>query len=190
TQPYSPMTIRFFILQAHYRGTVDFSNEALQASERALGRMLEGYRRLQELTPSASSTVADAVAGLRARCYEAMDDDLNTPVVIAHLFDGLRIVNSIKDGKATATAEDIRELREVFDTFLIDILGIRPEIGGGADNAEALKPFEGAMDLILEMRAKAKAEKDWATSDLIRDRLAEAGFNIKDTKDGAEWSLK
>ncbi|MEZ3563140.1 MAG: cysteine--tRNA ligase [Duncaniella sp.] len=187
TQPYSPMTIRFFILQAHYRGTVDFSNEALQASEKALGRMLEGYRRLQELTPSPASTVD--VKGIRERCYEALDDDLNTPIVIAHLFDALRIVNSVKDGKATATQADIDELKGVFDTFLIDILGIRPEIAGGADNAEAMKPFEKAMELILEMRAKAKNAKDWATSDLIRDRLAQAGFTIKDTKDGAEWSV-
>ena len=87
------------------------------------------------------------------------------------------------------TQEDIDELKSVFDTFLIEILGIRPEIAGGADNAEAMKPFEKAMDLILEMRAKAKSAKDWATSDLIRDRLAEAGFTIKDTKDGAEWSV-
>ena len=157
TQPYSPMTIRFFILQAHYRGTVDFSNEALQASEKALGRMLEGYRRLQELTPSATSSID--VKGIREKCYEAMDDDLNTPVVIAHLFDALKLVNSVKDGKATATQEDINELKAVFDTFLVDILGIRPEIAGG-DNAEAMKPFEKAMELILEMRAKAKSAKD------------------------------
>lgn len=187
-QPYSPMTIRFFILQAHYRGTVDFSNEALQASEKALARMQEGYRRLQELVPSASSTID--VKGIREKCYEAMDDDLNTPVVIAHLFDALRMVNSVKDGKATATREDIDELKSVFDTFLVDILGIRPEIVGGADNADAMKPFEKAMDLILDIRAKAKSAKDWATSDLIRDRLAEAGFVIKDTKDGAEWSVR
>lgn len=188
TQPYSPMTIRFFILQAHYRGTVDFSNEALQASEKALGRIQEGYRRLQELTPSESSTID--VKGIREKCYEALDDDMNTPVVIAHLFDALRLVNSVKDGKATATQEDIDELKSVFDTFLVDILGIRPEIVGGADNADAMKPFEKAMELILDIRAKAKGAKDWTTSDLIRDRLAEAGFVIKDTKDGAEWSVK
>lgn len=188
TQPYSPMTIRFFILQAHYRGTVDFSNEALQASEKALGRMQEGYRRLQELTPSESSTID--VKGIREKCYEALDDDMNTPVVIAHLFDALRLVNSVKDGKATATQEDIDELKSVFDTFLVDILGIRPEIVGGAHNADAMKPFEKAMELILDIRAKAKGAKDWTTSDLIRDRLAEAGFVIKDTKDGAEWSVK
>ena len=184
-QPYSPMTIRFFILQAHYRGTVDFSNEALKASEKALGRMLEGYRRLQELTPSESSTID--VSDIRRKCYEAMDDDMNTPMVIANLFDALRLVNQVKDGHATATQADIDELKTVFATFLVDILGVRTEMAG--DSAEALKPFEGAVELLLDVRAKAKASKDWATSDLIRDRLAALGFTVKDTKDGAEWSL-
>ena len=186
-QAYSPMTIRFFILQAHYRGTVDFSNEALKASEKALGRMLEGYRRLQELTPSEESTID--VSNIRRKCYEAMDDDMNTPIVIANLFDALRLVNQVKDGHAKATQADIDELKAVFDIFLVDILGVRTEMAGSGDNGEVLRPFEQAMDLLLEMRAKAKANKDWATSDLIRDRLAAIGFTVKDTKDGTEWKL-
>ncbi len=190
TQPYSPMTIRFFILQAQYRSTLDFSNEALQASEKALERMLEGRKRLYELTPSPVSTVD--VKGLRAKCYEAMDDDLNTPIVIAHLFEACRIINQVKDGNATATQEDIDELKQLFDTFLVDILGIRTEMvaADGTSAADAMRPFEGAVNLLLEMRSKAKAEKDWTTSDLIRNRLNEIGFDIKDTKDGWEWSLK
>ena len=188
-QPYSPMTIRFFILQAQYRSTLDFSNEALQASEKALNRMLEGWRRLYEFTPSETSTID--VKDLRAKCYEAMDDDLNTPIVIAHLFEACRLINQVNDGKATATADDIKELKELFDIFLIDILGIRTDIlGNGASSGEALKPFEDAVGLLLDIRAKAKASKDWATSDLIRNRLSEIGFDIKDTKDGYEWSLK
>ncbi len=188
-QPYSPMTIRFFILQAQYRSTLDFSNEALQASEKALNRMLEGWRRLYELTPSETSTID--VKDLRAKCYEAMDDDLNTPIVIAHLFEACRLINQVNDGKATATADDIKELKELFDIFLINILGIRTDIlGNGASSGEALKPFEDAVGLLLDIRAKAKASKDWATSDLIRNRLSEIGFDIKDTKDGYEWSLK
>ncbi len=186
-QPYSPMTIRFFILQAHYRGTVDFSNEALKASEKALSRMLEGYRRLQELTAADTSTID--VSDISRRCYEAMDDDLNTPIVIATLFDALRLVNQVKDGNAKATQTDIDTLRQIFDTFLIDILGVRTEIAGTTDNPEALKPFEQAVDLLLEIRAKAKTAKDWATSDLIRDRMAAIGFTVKDTKDGAEWKI-
>ena len=188
-KPYSPMTIRFFILQAQYRSTLDFSNEALQASEKAYQRMLEGYRRINDLKPSDSSTVADEINGLYTKCYEALDDDLNTPIVIAHLFDACRIVNLINDGTAKATAEDIKNLRQLFDTFLFNILGMRDEMVSGTD-ANAMKPFEEAVDLLLSIRSEAKSKKDWATSDLIRDRLAEIGFNIKDTKDGFEWSLK
>ncbi|MBR3766026.1 MAG: cysteine--tRNA ligase, partial [Muribaculaceae bacterium] len=189
TQPYSPMTIRFFILQAQYRSTVDFSNEALQASEKALNRMLEGWKRLQDLTPSEKSSID--VSGFEAKCYEAMDDDLNTSIVISHLFDACRLINQVNDGKATATTEDIDTLKKLFNTFLVDILGIRTEmIAGGEENGDALRPFEQAVDLLLEMRRNAKANKDWATSDLIRDRLAQIGFDVKDTKDGFEWSVK
>ena len=189
TQAYTPMTIRFFILQAQYRSTVDFSNEALQASEKALNRMLEGWKRLQELTPSETSTVD--VSGYEAKCYEAMDDDLNTSIVISHLFDACRVINQVNDGKASATAEDIETLKKLFNTFLVEILGIRTEtIATGEGNEDALRPFEQAVDFILEMRRTAKANKDWATSDLIRDRLAQIGFDVKDTKDGFEWSVK
>ena len=189
TQAYTPMTIRFFILQAQYRSTVDFSNEALQASEKALNRMLEGWKRLQELTPSETSTID--VSGYEAKCYEAMDDDLNTSIVISHLFDACRVINQVNDGKATATAQDIETLKKLFNTFLVEILGIRTEtIATGEGNEDALRPFEQAVDFILEMRRNAKANKDWATSDLIRDRLAQIGFDVKDTKDGFEWSVK
>ena len=189
TQAYTPMTIRFFILQAQYRSTVDFSNEALQASEKALNRMLEGWKRLQDLTPSETSTID--VKGYEAKCYEAMDDDLNTSIVISHLFDACRVINQVNDGKASATAEDIETLKKLFNTFLVDILGIRTEtIATGEGNEDALRPFEQAVDFILEMRRTAKANKDWATSDLIRDRLAQIGFDVKDTKDGFEWSVK
>ena len=189
TQPYSPMTIRFFILQAHYRGTVDFSNEALQGAEKALQRITDGYRRLQSLKPSEASTID--VSGLMAKCYEAMDDDLNTPILLSHLFEACALINKVNDGNATDTAADLETLRQVFDTFLIDILGIRvdgaaSETGSAAD----MKPFEDAVNLLLEMRSQAKANKDWATSDLIRDRLAAIGFDVKDTNNGFEWSLK
>ena len=187
TQSYSPMTIRFFILMAQYRSTVDFSNEALQASEKALERMLDGWRRLNELQASETSTIE--VPDLKAKCYEAMNDDLNTPIVIAHLFEGCRIINSVKDGNAQLSQTDIDKLKDLFSTFLIDILGIRTEIGGGAADVN-MKPFEEAMDLLLEIRKEAKEKKDWGTSDLIRNRLAEIGFDVKDTKDGFEWSLK
>lgn len=185
-QAYSPMTIRFFILQAHYRGTVDFSNAALKGAETALGRLNDSYRRLAELNSSDKSTVD--VSTLESRCAEAMDDDLNTPVVIATLFDAARIINQIHDGTATATAEDIETLRRVMDDYFVTILGIVPE---GAASGTDTKPFEGAVDMLLEIRSQAKRNKDWTTSDHIRDRLAALGFSVKDTKDGGwEWSLK
>ncbi len=192
TQAYSPMTIRFFILQAHYRGTVDFSNEALQGAEKALQRMTEGYKRLMSLKPSDTSTVD--ISGIKAACYEAMDDDLNTPMVIAQLFDLCKVINQVNDGNAKATQADIDEMKAIMDTFLVEILGIKPDGGLSSEAAEGdgnkMKPFEDAVELLLEMRSKAKASKDWATADALRDKMSEIGFNVKDTKEGFEWSLK
>lgn len=182
SQPFSPMTIRFFILMAHYRSTVDFSNEALQAAEKGLARLTEAYERLQKLQPAATSTVD--VQGLRERCEEAMSDDLNTPVVISHLFDSAKVINSVFDGKASICAEDLKELQAVWQLFVIDLLGLR--MGEEQQSSEA---YKGAVDLLLNMRLDAKRNKDWATSDRIRNELTALGFTIKDTKDGFEWSL-
>ena len=187
TQAYTPMTIRFFILQAHYRGTVDFSNEALQAAEKAYDRMVDGWRRLQDLKASETSSVD--VKEFRPRCYEAMNDDLNTAMVIATLFDACRVINQVNDGKATLTQADIDELKDLFQVFLVDVLGVRTELVA-SEEAGTLEPFEKAVDLLLEIRKEAKAKKDWATSDLIRGKIAALGFVVKDTKDGFEWSLK
>lgn len=186
TQAYAPMVIRFFILQAQYRSTVDFSNEALQAAEKALQKMQDAYARLQSLKPADASTVE--VPDYLKMCREALDDDLNTPMVIAHLFDAAKIINSATDGNARLTQADIDRLKETFDTMLGQILGIR--LGAAADAGADLKPYEGAVDLLMEIRANAKSNKDWTTSDLIRDKLAALGFNVKDTKNGVEWSLK
>ena len=183
TQAYAPMTIRFFILQAHYRSTVDFSNEALQASEKGLERLLEGYTRLQRLKPSAQSSVD--VAGLRAKCEEAMCDDLNTPMVISHLFEALKAVNLVHDGKATLSADDVAELQSVFHLFVEDILGLQTADSLGT----GLEAYKKAVDLLLDIRMEAKRNKDWTTSDRIRNELAAIGFEIKDTKDGVEWRL-
>ena len=146
TQAYSPMTIRFFILQAQYRSTVDFSNEALQASEKALDRMLEGWKRLADVKVSSESTVSADVDALEAKCYEALDDDLNTPIVIAHLFEAVGIINKVRDGHATASGADVEKLRRLFDIFLFDILGMRPDAADVADT-KALDPYRGAVDL-------------------------------------------
>lgn len=185
-QAYSPMTIRFFILQAHYRGTVDFSNEALQGAEKALGKLLDGWKRLNSLKASDKSSIE--LPDLKGKCYEALNDDLNTPMVIANLFEACSIINKVNDGNATLTQTDIDALKELFTTFLVDILGVRVESAGAAD--VNTKPYEDAVDFLLQLRKEAKAKKDWATSDAIRDKMAEIGFDVKDTKDGVEWKLK
>ena len=190
-QAYSPMTIRFFILQAHYRGTLDFSNEALQAAQKALTRLTEAYNRLANLKPAETSTLDTDPAVILENAYAAMDDDFNTPIVIAYLFEAARLVNMINDGKATATAGQIDTLKTIFNTFLIDILGMRVQAEAVAAAGESdTKPFHDAVDFLLDMRRQAKADKNWAMADQIRDRLTEIGFQVKDTKDGFEWSLK
>ena len=187
TQAYSPMTIRFFILQAHYRSTVDFSNEALQASEKGLARLMEGIVNLKRITPTAGGSVEMAyVDELRRKCYEAMNDDLNSPIVISHLFDACRVINTVVDQKATMAGDVLAALTEVFHTFAFDILGLQEETGGGSGREEA---FGKVVDMLLEQRMIAKANKEWATSDKIRDNLAALGFEVKDTKDGFTWKL-
>ncbi|NDV80530.1 cysteine--tRNA ligase [Bacteroides sp. 51] len=184
TQAYTAMTIRFFILQAHYRSTVDFSNEALQASEKGLQRLLEAVANLDKITPSSASDVD--VKGLKAKCYEAINDDMNTPIVISHLFDGAKMINNIIAGNNTISAEDLKELKDTFHLFMFDILGLKEE-KGSSDGREAA--YGKVVDMLLEERVKAKANKDWATSDKIRNELTALGFDIKDTKDGFEWKL-
>ncbi len=183
SQPFAPMTIRFFILQAHYRSTVDFSSEALVASEKGLARLMEAYTRLQKLTPSATSTVE--TVGLRDKCEAAMCDDLNTPIVISHLFDAAKAINTVHDGKGTISEADLTELKDVFKVFVEDILGLQTEEAAGESN----EAYKKAIDLLLQMRLEAKQNKDWATSDKIRNELTALGFAVKDTKDGFEWSL-
>ena len=183
TQPFEPMTIRFFILQAHYRSTVDFSSEALQSAEKGYRRMQEAYSRLMKLSAGKTTTVD--VAGLRQRCEESMLDDLNTPIVISHLFDAAKAINSVHDGKATIAQADLDELRAVFQTMACDVLGLR----FGQDAGTNDQAYRAAVDLLLSLRQQAKADKNWALSDRIRNELTALGFSIKDTKDGCEWSL-
>ena len=184
-QAYSPMVIRFFILQAHYRGTVDFSNDALQASAKALQKLQDAYARLQNLKAAGKSS--EELPDYMKLCQEALDDDLNTPMVIAHLFDAAKVINSAADGHMQLSQADIDRLKEVFNVMMGQILGLRL---GSADSSADTAPYERAVDLLMQLRAQAKANKDWSTSDLIRDKLAELGFIVKDTKNGVEWSLK
>ena len=144
---------------------------------------MEAYTRLQKLTPSATSTVE--TVGLRDKCEAAMCDDLNTPIVISHLFDAAKAINTVHDGKGTISEADLTELKEVFKVFVEDILGLPTEETAGESN----EAYKKAIDLLLQMRLEAKQNKDWATSDKIRNELTALGFAVKDTKDGFEWSL-
>ena len=187
SQAYAPMTIRFFILQAHYRSTVDFSNEALRAAEKGFSRLLEAYKNLDRLTENSSPTNAfKSIKNLNENCYLALNDDLNTPVVISHLFEAARVINSALAGQSQLNREDIQALKELFDVFFFDLLGLKDGI---KDNNAGFDSFYKAVDLLLQMRLQAKQNKDWATSDKIRDELTALGFEIKDTKDGFEWRL-
>lgn len=181
---YSPMVVRFFILQAHYRSTLDFSNEALQAAEKGMERLFKAIEVLQNIKTSVESSLD--VNSLKAKCYDAMNDDFNSPVVIANLFDGVRIINSLNDGNEKINETDLAELRKLYNDFVFDILGLKNEQKTGG-NDETLK---NVVDLLLNLRMEAKANKDWAMSDKIRNELSALGFEIKDKKDGFEWELK
>ncbi|MBR1522545.1 MAG: cysteine--tRNA ligase [Bacteroidales bacterium] len=179
-QAYSPMTVRFFILQAHYRGTLDFSNEALQAAEKGLARLLQAWKEVSGAKEC--SAEAPAVEALRAKVEDALCDDMNTPIAIAHLFDAVKMVNAGNLSPAEQSA-----MKSLFDDIAGGVLGLKDESAGGSQKYE--KALDGAMEIVLEARKKAREEKNWAESDRIRDALAAAGITVKDTKDGATWTI-
>ena len=183
-QAYSPMTIRFFILQAHYRSTVDFSNDALRAADKGVKRLLDAVAAIDRIRPGGNSDYD--VASLRKDCYTALNDDLNTPILIAHLFDAVKAINSAVDGKLSFTAEDLALFRELIHTMVFDILGLKSEEAASGESTETI---EGLMDLLLELRKAARSNKDWATSDMIRDKLADLGIVVRDGKDGVSWEF-
>lgn len=182
-QPYDPITIRFFILQAHYRSTLDFSNEALKAAEKGLKRLLKAADTLKTIKLSKSSTIE--IKTWRNLCYQAMNDDFNSPIAIAHLFDAVRMINSINDGKETINADDLALLQTTYFDFVFTILGLKTDDKSQTDDHHLV---EGLMKTILDIRKEAKLKKDWATADKIRDDLGKLNIEVKDTKEGASWS--
>jgi cysteinyl-tRNA synthetase len=182
---YSAMTVRFFMLQCHYASTLDFSNAALQAAEKGLERLMAAMDVLDKLktAPAPDATQDEAVKALAQRCNEAMNDDLNSPVMIAELFEGVRLINSANDGKVLLSTTAITGLQELFRAMVFDVLGLRREAQAAADD----KALDGLVQVFIQMRAEAKARKDFATSDRIRDQLAALGIVLKDTKEGTTW---
>ena len=177
---YSPMVVRFFMAQSHYRSTLDFSNLALQAAEKGYAKLMAAGKTLEKLLAGNESTVN--LQELKENCYAAMNDDFNSPVLIAHLFEAVRIINSVNDGKEKINQTDLEELKYIYKTFVFDILGFK-------DTAEDNNLTGGLIEMILNIRMEAKKNKDFATSDKIRDELTKKGVKIKDTKDGFEWEI-
>ena len=180
---YSPMAIRFFILQAHYRSTLDFSNRAVQAAEKGMERLFDGMEALEKIRPGEESTYD--VESLKKKCYEAMDDDLNTPVLIAHLFEGVKNIHLIASGKGSLTEEDITKMKELYNTFVFDILGMKKE-----EKPVAASHTDDLVRIILDIRMEAKKKKDFETADQIRNLLTGLGIVVKDVPGGYEWEWK
>lgn len=184
-QSYSPMTVRFFILQAHYRSTLDFSNEALQAAQKGFERLMKAIALLPKLKPSGKSTID--VDKLIDDTWDAMHDDLNTPVALAHLFDAVKWINAIHDGHQSATKADLDKLQRFINQFVFNVLGLTNESDNMQEGVD--DKFENIVNLLLNLRSEAKANKDYATADKIRDQLKEIGVVVKDKKDGFEWEI-
>lgn len=183
SKAFEPNVARFFMLQAHYRSVLDFSNEAILAAEKGFNRFMEGLDLLKNLEPSATSSLD--ISSWKTSCYEAMNDDFNTPILIAQLFEGIRFVNVVNDKRETLTAADIELLKTTLEAFLFDVLGIKNEKSAG-NNSEKLT---GVVEMLIEMRNEARANKNWALSDEIRDKLLALGIQLKDGKDGTGFTL-
>ncbi len=176
---YGPMTVKFFMLQAHYRSTLDFSNEALEASEKGFRRLMNAVALLDKLVATPEGGIE--ISGIQANCVQAMNDDFNSPVVIAELFEAARIINSIYDGKAKITETELGNLKQLMQDFVFDVFGLMDE---DTSNEE----LNAVMDMVIDIRKSAKENKDYATSDKIRIGLQQMGIQLKDSKDGTNWS--
>jgi cysteinyl-tRNA synthetase len=182
-KPYAPSVVRFFMMQAHYRSVLDFSNEALSAAEKGYQRLMEAIERLESVQAKGSESDLSEWMQWEASCYEALDDDFNSPILIAHLFDAVRKINALSDGKLEISGPSLDRLRESMHVFAFEILGLeKPEA------ATTETGIDGLVQLLIELRLSARSDRDWALSDRIRDRLLELGIALKDTKDGTEWS--
>lgn len=181
---YSPMTVRFFFLQANYRSTVDFSNEALLAAEKGYQRLMESYETIEKLSPSESSSFN--LSDIKEKIFEALNDDFNTPVAIAKLFDLVKVINSVHTNKATISNDDLTSLKQLYDDIVFTILGLKNELSEDKKNSN--DALENVMKAVLEMRKELKSRKEYELADFLRDNLKKADISIKDTREGTEWS--
>ena len=183
SKAFAPSVARFFMMQAHYRSILDFSNDAILAAEKGYNRLMEAIDLSSKLEASEASTLD--VASWKQKCYEAMNDDFNTPILIAHLFEAVKWINLINDGKESLTHADLETVRNTVNTFVFDILGLE-NAHKNNDNSEKL---DGLVQLLIEMRKTAREDRDWALSDKIRDELMAFGIQLKDGKEGTNYSL-
>jgi cysteinyl-tRNA synthetase len=186
TKAFTPSVVRFFLLQAHYRSIVDLSEDALLASEKGFNRLQEGMQTLKQLTPSAVTTTFDFNAW-ETKCYAAMNDDFNSPILIAQLFDAVRFINAVKNETATISADDQEKLSHKMGEFVEDIMGI--ELDGSENQSAVNTALEGTVSMLIDIRKTARVNKDFATSDRIRDELLALGVQLKDGKDGTGFSM-
>ncbi len=184
SKPFSPTVTKFFMYQAHYRSILDFSSEALEASEKGFNKLMDAYRNLEEVATSEKSSID--VESWRKACYDAMNDDFNSPILIANLFETVKFVNLLKDGKETITEKDLVLLKQTLHDFLFDVLGLEDTVSENSQDGEKLT---AAVELLIQLRNTARANKDFAMSDKIRDELASKGIQLKDGKDGTTFSL-
>lgn len=183
SKAFSPNVTRFFMLQAHYRSILDFSNDAILASEKGFNRLMEGYQLISQLAPSTTSTLS--ISDWKQSCYDAMNDDFNTPILIAQLFEGIRMVHLVNDKKESLTLEAITDLKNTLQLFIFDVLGIAPE----NQNKDTSDKLENVVALMIQMRNEARANKNFALSDQIRDQLLAIGIQLKDGKEGTSFSV-
>jgi len=183
SKAFSPAVTRFFMLQAHYRSVLDFSNDAIVAAEKGFNRLMDALDNLKEIQPSATSSID--IAAWKQSCYDAMNDDFNSPILIAQLFEAVRYINLLKDGKETITTQDIDVLSKSLNAFIFDILGLKNEIAAEGSNDK----LESVVNMLIAMRNEARANKDFALSDQIRNKLTDLGIELKDSKEGTTFSL-
>jgi cysteinyl-tRNA synthetase len=183
SKAFSPAVARFFMLQAHYRSILDFSNDAIVAAEKGYNRLMEAIESLENISTSAVSTLD--IEGWKQQCYDAMNDDFNSPILIAQLFEGVKYINLLKDNKETLTAADLEKLTKAMNAFVFEVLGLKNESGkeGGNDK------LEGVVNMLITMRNEARANKDFALSDQIRNRLTDLGIELKDSKEGTTFTV-
>ena len=184
-KPFSPNVTRFFMLQANYRSILDFSDEALKASEKGFNRLMDAYHAIDELPVSDKSSVD--IKSWKQSCYDAMNDDFNSPILIAKLFDAVKMINNIKEEAATITSEDKDELQKTMSAFMFDVLGLLDKVSENNDTSDKLS---STIELLIKLRAEARNNKDFALSDQIRDQLQEMGIQLKDGKEGTTFTIK